>query len=87
MEEKKYLKLNDVEAYKIAFHLSNYVWAIAVRWNNFTKDALGKNLYVPLTQSPPTLQKASAGITRMKNSFLSLCIRGCFRITRLERKS
>ncbi len=40
--EKKYLRLNDVEAYKIAFRLSNYVWAVAARWNNFTRDTLGK---------------------------------------------
>jgi hypothetical protein len=26
MEQKKFLKLNDIEAYKISFHLSNYVW-------------------------------------------------------------
>jgi hypothetical protein len=42
MEEKRYLKLNDVEAYKLVFHLSNYVWVIAMRWNTFTKDAIGK---------------------------------------------
>ncbi|MBD0255889.1 MAG: four helix bundle protein [Cytophagales bacterium] len=39
---KKYPKLNDVEAYKLAFHLSNYVWKIAGRWDNFTRDTLGK---------------------------------------------
>ncbi len=41
-EEKKYLKLNDVEAYKVAFHLSNYVWNLVVEWQNFPKDTLGK---------------------------------------------
>jgi len=39
--EKKYLQLNDIGAYKIAFHLSNYVWKIVVQWNNFSKNALG----------------------------------------------
>ncbi|SFF33184.1 four helix bundle protein [Thermoflexibacter ruber] len=41
-EEKRYLKLNDVEAYKTAFHLSNYVWNLVVEWQNFSKDTIGK---------------------------------------------
>ena len=35
MEQKRFLKLNDIEAYKIAFHLSNYVWNIVVKWTHF----------------------------------------------------
>jgi four helix bundle protein len=42
MENKKFLKLNDIEAYKIAFKLSNYVWDIILRWDYFTKDTVGK---------------------------------------------
>jgi four helix bundle protein len=39
---KKYLKLNDIEAYKIAFHLSNYVWDVVfVKWDVFTKKTIG----------------------------------------------
>ena len=42
MEEKKYLKLNDMEAYNVAFHLSNYVWDIVyVRWDIFAKKTIG----------------------------------------------
>ena len=40
-EQKKYLKLNDIEAYKIAFNLSNYVWNIIVNWNWFSKKTVG----------------------------------------------
>ena len=40
--EKKYLQLNDMDAYKIAFNLSNYVWDIIVKWDYFTKDTVGK---------------------------------------------
>jgi four helix bundle protein len=40
--EKKYLKLNDIDAYKIAFNLSNYVWRIIIEWNNFARDTAGK---------------------------------------------
>ena len=41
-ENKKYLKLNDISAYKTAFHLSNKIYEIAMRWKNFDKDTLGK---------------------------------------------
>ncbi|MFA6402703.1 MAG: four helix bundle protein [Salinivirgaceae bacterium] len=37
-----YLKLNDISAYKIAFHLSNYVWDIVLTWDYFAKDTIGK---------------------------------------------
>ena len=37
----KFLQLNDISAYKTAFHLSNYVWKIVVCWDNFAKNTLG----------------------------------------------
>lgn len=40
--EKKYLKLYDIDAYKIAFNLSNYVWDLIVRWDRFSLDTVGK---------------------------------------------
>jgi four helix bundle protein len=39
---KKYLLLNDIGAYTIAFHLSNYVWNIVLKWEYFAKDTIGK---------------------------------------------
>ena len=39
--DKKYLKLNDIEAYKIAFNLSNYIWAVVIKWNNFESITIG----------------------------------------------
>jgi len=39
---KKYLQLNDIDAYKIAFELSNYVWGIVIKWDYFAKDTIGK---------------------------------------------
>lgn len=41
MEQKKYLQLNDIQAYKIAFKLSNYVWEIVNKWDYFTKKTIG----------------------------------------------
>lgn len=40
--EKKFLQLNDISAYKIAFHLSNYVWNVIIGCNYFAKDTIGK---------------------------------------------
>ncbi len=40
MDNKKYLKLNDIEAYKIAFKLSNYVWDLVIKWDYFPKTTL-----------------------------------------------
>jgi four helix bundle protein len=44
MEQKKYLKLNDIEAYKVAFNLSNYVWDVVIKWEHFAKITLGEQL-------------------------------------------
>lgn len=41
MGNSKYLKLNDIEAYKIAFHLSNYVWDIVIKWEYFPQKTIG----------------------------------------------
>ncbi|NQU78097.1 four helix bundle protein [Candidatus Falkowbacteria bacterium] len=40
--DDKFLKLNDIGAYKIAFNLSNYVWNVVVKWDFFAKDTVGK---------------------------------------------
>ena len=39
--EKKYLQLNDIRAYKIAFELSNYVWEVVMKWDWFAKKHIG----------------------------------------------
>lgn len=39
--EKKYLKLNDIQAYKIAFHLSNSIWNTIVKWDYVAKSTIG----------------------------------------------
>jgi four helix bundle protein len=41
---KKFLELQDINAYRIAFELSNYVWNIVLKWNYFAKDTVGKQL-------------------------------------------
>ena len=37
-----FVTLNDVRAYKIAFHLSNDVWDAVLKWNFFARDTVGK---------------------------------------------
>ena len=41
MEEKKYLKLNDIDSYKIAFQLSTNVWDVVLKWDYFAKKTIG----------------------------------------------
>lgn len=38
---KKYLQLNDINCYKRALALSNYVWAIVIEWDWFPKKTVG----------------------------------------------
>jgi len=40
--DKKFIQLNDIDAYKIAFNLSNKVWNIVLQWDFFAKDTIGK---------------------------------------------
>ena len=42
MADNNYLQLNNIEAYRISFRLSNYVWMIVVEWDYFSKNALGR---------------------------------------------
>jgi four helix bundle protein len=42
MNEKRYLQLNDIDAYKAAFKFSNDVWSVVARWDYFAKDTLGR---------------------------------------------
>ena len=39
--ERKFLKLNDIECYRISFHLSNYVWNVVLKWDQFSKKTIG----------------------------------------------
>ena len=41
MNEKKYLKLSDLDAYLWSFHLSNYVWEVIIKWEWFAKKTVG----------------------------------------------
>ena len=38
--DKKYLKLNDIEAYRIAYNLSNFIWDIIINWDYFEKKTI-----------------------------------------------
>ena len=42
MEEKRYLKLNDIEAYRISFALSNYIWHIVMQWSSLAQHTVGQ---------------------------------------------
>lgn len=38
---RKYLQLNDIDCYKRALNLSNYVWNIVIVWDHFAKNTVG----------------------------------------------
>lgn len=38
---EKYLKLADIDAYVLAYNLSNYVWDIVITWDYFAKKTVG----------------------------------------------
>lgn len=40
--EKNYLQLNQITAYKKAFHLSNLVWGLVSSWDSFAKHTIGQ---------------------------------------------
>ena len=42
MEDKKYLRLNDIEAYRISFALSNYTWHMVMQWNSLAQHTVGQ---------------------------------------------
>lgn len=42
--DKKFLKLSDIEAYREAFYLSNYVWSVVKNWDYFSKKTVGEQL-------------------------------------------
>lgn len=42
--EKSYLTLDKISAYNKSFEFSNKVWNIAVRWDFFAKDTVGKQI-------------------------------------------
>lgn len=42
--EKSYLTLDKISAYNKSFDFSNEVWNVAIRWDYFAKDTVGKQL-------------------------------------------
>jgi four helix bundle protein len=38
----KFLQLNDIDAYRISFHLSNHVWKVVEEWGLFEKRTIGE---------------------------------------------
>ncbi|HEY5368275.1 MAG TPA: hypothetical protein VIJ75_04720 [Hanamia sp.] len=62
--DKKYLKLDDIECYIIAFHLSNYVWDLVLNGNGLLRKQSDLNMLSQLIQFLQTLQKDSVGILK-----------------------
>lgn len=42
IKKEKYLRLNDIEAYRASFALSNFIWDKIINWNIFEKRTVGE---------------------------------------------
>jgi four helix bundle protein len=42
VETRKFLKLSDIESYRISFHLSNYVWDVVLKCSAFSQRTIGE---------------------------------------------
>ena len=62
--DKKFLKLNDIECYRTAFHLSNYVWNVLIKWEWFSKKTVGAQFVEAVDSISEILQKDSGGILK-----------------------
>lgn len=40
----RYLKLNDINAYKISFELSNFIWNLVIKWDSFSRNTIGSQI-------------------------------------------
>ncbi len=39
---EKYLQLNDIDAYRISFHLSNFIWETVIQWEQMPQRTVGE---------------------------------------------
>ncbi len=62
--DKKYLKLNDIDAYRLSFHLSNYIWDLTISWEWYAKKHWEHNLFEQVTVFLLILQKDLADTTK-----------------------
>lgn len=60
---EKFLKPNDIDAYKISFHLSNYVWNVVLKWDNFPRRTVGEQFVTAVDFGE--LQKLPEAINRL----------------------
>ena len=62
--DKKFLKLNDIECYRIAFHLSNYVWEVVIKWEWFSKKTVGAQFVEAIDSVSANIAEGSVDISK-----------------------
>ena len=60
----KVLKLNDIDAYKRAFHLSNKVWDVVISWDHFSKNSVGLQFVRAVDSISANLAEGFGGYTK-----------------------
>lgn len=64
----RYLKLNDIDAYKVSFHLCNYVWDIIIGWKPFAQRTVGEQYIFTELQKLPEVTNRLIKFTNAKLS-------------------
>jgi len=87
MNEKKYLQLNDIEAYKTAFHLSNYAWKVIDKWDWFQKRTVGVQFVNAVDSISANIAEGFGRFFKKRQSkFLQIRLRFYERMYGLERE-
>ncbi len=55
MEQKRFLKPSDIACYSIAFHLSNYVWDLVIKWDIQAKKTVGEQFVDAMDSIPANI--------------------------------
>ena len=79
---KKYLQLNDINAYKTAFNLSNFVWDVVIKWDYFAKNTVGEQFVKAMDSISANIaegfgrysKKDKIKFYRYNNVFLKECL-------------
>jgi len=62
--EKNFLTLDKIDVYITAFDLNNYVWDLVIKWENFAKFTVGKQLVESADSISANVAEGFGGITK-----------------------
>jgi len=69
---KKYLTIDDISSYKIAYDLSNYVWKIVISWDYFARKTIGNQFVRSIDSISANIAEGFGRYNKRKRFILSL---------------